>query len=111
MNNYTKITIGFVLVLCSIVSLAFLYNNAKESSPEVPATATATEISFSAVQARNTAQDCWIAYGGRVFSITRLIQSTQNAELGLLCGKAIDTLPAELPKERLLEFQVGILSL
>jgi hypothetical protein len=101
-----------ILTLFGVIVIIFgaRWANLKATEP-LPPTTTANELSLSEIKKSNTAQNCWIVYGGRVFDISRKTSQADSQIAVAVCGTIVDALPTTLSKDALSEYQIGILSL
>jgi hypothetical protein len=93
----------------AVILVGANYANTKSQESSLPVS-TANEILISDVKKNNTAQNCWVIYGGRVFDISRKTAQTDSQIQATVCGTALDTLPAGITKDSLAEYQIGILA-
>ena len=99
--------VGVSLMLYAIIFLG------KSQDPEVQTeTMSANEIGFSSLRSHNTADNCWIAFGGRVFNITRFLDAhpDEKTTLTKVCGLSVDALPSGISPDAATQYQIGILA-
>ena len=115
MRKQTVFLIGastLLVLLCIIAGLLFVCNQ-KNKASDAPA-GTVNEYTLVDVRLNNSNSSCWVAYGGRVFDVTRLLARLDAVEAGELlkaCGTNVETLPTGIKNtDTLTEYQIGILA-
>jgi len=82
--------IGFISVMLFAISV-FLYRHAQVTTEQI--TSEAQEISLASVAQHNSTDSCWLVYGQKVFSVSRLMESqpAQADQLKAACGAILQT--------------------
>jgi hypothetical protein len=110
-RNAIIAAIILTLIGAAIMVYAILFLGSDNPDSQLPASE-ANEITLQQVQVRNTAEKCWVAYGGRVFDMTRLLiaKPEQTSTWSSVCGSSIDTLPAGVKVSSITLYQIGVLA-
>lgn len=82
--------IGFASILLFAISV-LLYRHGQVTTE--PVTSEVQEISIASVAQHNSVDSCWLVYGQKVFSVSRLIESqpAQADQLKVACGTVLQT--------------------
>lgn len=108
------ISSGVCLVILSLLALALFIRNNRTNDNEPFQRESSSEFTLADVAKHNSPNDCWVSYGGQVFSITRYLaglETTKASELSKFCGTNIDTLPTSVnPKDGLSDYAIGLLA-